>query len=184
MKAPVYENNDGYNIAFEAYRLINPVDSDGVPDIQKVPINQPEDLIEVFHADATILPIYRIRGTFVDKRIILSKTVAQVLILPNNTDGDIPFADTVEDDIISLSATIQEEFNNSIVKSPVNETKNSQEEILETETDREILETETNREIKETVEKIPSKNITSKNITSDNDESDDESEEEEESEED
>jgi hypothetical protein len=175
MKAPVYEKNDGYNIAFEAYRLINPVDSDGVPDIQKVPINQPEDLIEVFHADSTILPIYRIRGTFVDQRIILSKTVAQVLILPHNTDGDIPFDDTIGDDIISLSSTIQKEFNNSIVKSPVNETKNSQEEILET---------ETNGEIKETVEKFPSKNITSKNITSDNDESDDESEEEEESEED
>ena len=108
VKAPVYEET---NIAFEAYRAIAPMDSDCKIDIQKIPLSKKEDLMEVFYKDATILPIVRIRGSFVDKRIILSTTLAQVLIVPNNTESDIPFAETTDEDMLTLSSYTQNEFN-------------------------------------------------------------------------
>jgi hypothetical protein len=111
LKAPVYEET---NIAFEAYRAIAPMDSDCKIDIQKIPLSKKEDLMEVFYKDATILPIVRIRGSFVDKRIILSTTLAQVLIVPN-TESDIPFAETTDEDMLTLSSYTQKEFNKNKV---------------------------------------------------------------------
>ena len=109
MKAPVYEKNGGYNIAFEAYREIKPIDADDKIDIQQIPLKQPEDLLEVFHSDSKFVPVVRIRGSWVDKRIILSTTVSQVLIVSDSVANDIPFADG-ENDMVSLSEKAHEEF--------------------------------------------------------------------------
>lgn len=173
MKAPVYEKNNGYNIAFEAYRLNNPVEKDGIPDIQKITINQPEDLMEVFHAESTILPIVRIRGTFVDKRIILSTTVAQALIVPNTVDGDIPFADEADDDMIEMSVTAHAELNK-------HSTEKTQDTTTEEKTEETTSDTISEKEVPVKTEEVVKK---TENV-SENEESEDESEEEEESDED
>jgi len=109
MKAPVYEKNGGYNIAFEAYREIKPIDADDKIDIQQISLKQPEDLLEVFHSDSKFVPVVRIRGSWVDKRIILSTTVSQVLIVSDSFSNDIPFA-YGENDMVSLSEKAHEEF--------------------------------------------------------------------------
>jgi hypothetical protein len=181
MKAPVYEKNDGYNIAFEAYRLNNPVEQDGVPDVQKIPLTQPEDLMEIFHADATVLPVIRIRGTFVDKRIILSTTVAQVLLVPSSVDRDIPFADTVGDDMVSFSVAAQEELNKISNEAVENDNKEEEKEEKE-EVTKEVSEvsskvSETPETNQETVDDAPED--PDDDNASDNEESEDESEEEE-----
>lgn len=178
MKVGVYEKNGGYNIDFEGYRVINPVDGSDSQYVQKIQITQPEDLIEVFHSDATVLPIIRIRGTFVDKRIILSTTVSAALLLPTNVESDIPFADTAGDDMVSISVSAQEEFNKALEEDmSENSVPNEQPDS------NEVLETkEVEKTVEKTVESTPDPDHYS-DAENENKELDNESEEEEEEEE-
>jgi len=190
MKAGVYEKNGGYNIDFVAFRLVNPVDEDGKVDIHPIPINQPEDLMEVFHSDATVLPIVRIRGTFVDKRIILSTTVAASLLVPTSVESDIPFADAAGDDMLSLSTAAQEEINKAAAEQEEKEEKESL-NGSSSDSPAEVKEPVKEEVEEEKVEDVPEPSETkqagdaeeSDNEPSENEESDDESEEEEEEEE-
>lgn len=109
MKVGVYEKNGLYNIDFEAYRLSNPVEENGKPDIQKILIEKPEDLLEVFYAGSNGLPVLRIQGKYVDKRIILSTTVHSFLMMPADVESDVTFADTVDEDVISAAAEAQKQ---------------------------------------------------------------------------
>jgi hypothetical protein len=93
MKAPVYEKNGGYNIAFEAYREIKPINSDDKIDIQHIPLSKPEDLLDIFHSESKFVAVVRIRGSYVDKRIILSTTVSQVLLVSDSFSNDTPYDD-------------------------------------------------------------------------------------------
>ena len=124
MKAPVYEKNGGYNIAFGAEREVRQLDDVGEPEYIPIELKQPDDLLEVFYSGATIIPVVRIRGTFIDKRIILSTTVAKVYIVSANTDEDIPFADADGEDMVALSFNAKENFEQNEVKN-----NNSSEEI-------------------------------------------------------
>ena len=184
MKAPVYEKNGGYNIAFEAYRSIDPIDGYGEVEIQNIPLTQPEDLMEVFHSGANVLPIVKIRGSYVDKRIILSTTVAQCLIVPNKVESGIPFADTAEEDMVSVSFAAQEEFKQAALEAAeaLGET-NEPDEPMETKKPVENKVDEKETKMEETPEPKPStpkKVDTEKDTVESDDESDDEEEEEEE----
>ena len=107
MKAPVYERNGGYNIAFEAYREIKPINSDDKIDIQNIPLKKPEDLLDIFNKDSKFISVVRIRGSYVDKRIILSTTVSQVLIVTESFSNDVTFEDN-ENYMVSMSEKANE----------------------------------------------------------------------------
>lgn len=168
MKAPVYEKNGGYNIAFEAYREIKAINSDDKTNIQKISLKQPEDLLEVFHSDSKFVPVVRIRGSWVDKRIILSTTISQVLLVSESVADDIPFADC-ENDMISLSEKAHLQFEK--VK-----------EETELTTDKDFNEIDSKKESTKPSQKKEKDKVDSEEESDDDEEEEEESDDEEEDE--
>lgn len=137
LKAPVYNDT---NIGFEAYRATYSSSKDQSMIIEKIELKTPEDLLQVFYKGSSVVPIINVKCSFIDKRIIATMKIAQVLLLPDTVRYDNPLSDE-NDDMLSLVSSKQTEFTkvqsdvkpvnkvvNEVVNKVVNKVKSDDEE--------------------------------------------------------
>jgi DNA-directed RNA polymerase subunit H (RpoH/RPB5) len=96
-KTPVIEKYGKEYVNLEVYQGDNSFDK-----VSKKLDIKPEDLPTIFYQDAVVKLIIRVRGNIIDKRIVMSTQVAQVLI----SSTGLPYS---EDDIKEMASAIPEE---------------------------------------------------------------------------
>ena len=91
LQVSCYKREDEpYSLDFTAFKLVNNT-------IQKLEINEPEDLLQVFTAGTRFVPFIKMKGMCVNKTVYLKMYVVGGLVLPAYETVDNKFDDDISD---------------------------------------------------------------------------------------
>jgi hypothetical protein len=84
------KEDESYSLDFSAFKLVNNT-------IQKLEINEPEDLLQVFTAGTRFVPFIKMKGMCVNKTVYLKMYIVGGLVLPAYETVDNKFDDDISD---------------------------------------------------------------------------------------